>query len=312
MAFLKHLLSRATKFLRGITSQSSASILEMVLALPEQDRKEIARILITSAAQVDKCGQLLHAPKLPIRYRGEKFPAEFSFQDPRTYLYNGSDTQEWGWTEFAPFYTEQAQRERFEFMARAAGYLGAAGIKGDYHEFGCFSATTFRMMLTQARLFSLDIPKFWAFDSFQGLPEPDEGVTLPEWSRGTMKMSEWAFRAIIEDHGLFVDRVHTVSGFFADTLTGQLQAQFAKERPIAFVNVDCDLYKSAVPIFRFIEPLMQEGTLIYIDDYYVGYSGSPKKGVAGAFWELAELGRWRFHEFQSVGWWGKSFIAYPK
>ena len=260
-----------------------------------------------------KPGDLLHAPKLPIRYRGERHPSEFHFQDPATFLYNGKDVDDWTWTERAPFFTEQAQRGRYEFMRLAAGYIRAAGVKGDYHEYGCFTATTFRMFLTQADLFALDIPKFFAFDSFQGLPPPDAGVTLSEWKQGAMKMTEPEFRAAIDAHGIFADRVHTIPQYFKDSLTPELQEKFlTRENRIAFVNVDCDLYQSAVPVFQFIEPLLQEGSLLYLDDYFVGYGGNPTKGVAGAFWEFAGYGRWRFQEFYPVGWWGKSFIAYPK
>ena len=34
------------------------------------------------------------------------------------------------------------------------------------------------------------------------------------------------------------------------------------QNKIALVNVDCDLYESAVPVFRFIEPLLQEGAVL--------------------------------------------------
>jgi hypothetical protein len=82
------------------------------------------------------------------------------------------------------------------------------------------------------------------------------------------------------------------------------------ENKIALVNIDCDLYESAVPVFRFIEPLLQEGTLLYIDDFYAGYCGSPRRGVARAFTEFAGRAAFRFQPFLNAGYWGKSFIAY--
>lgn len=262
---------------------------------------------LSKRGKVKKEGELLHAPKLPIRYKGERFPAEFFFQDPATFLYNGDDMRDWSWTEQAPFFTEYSQRTRHEFMQIAAGYLRSAGVRGDYHEYGCFTATTFRMFLTQARIFNLDIPKFWAFDSFKGLPDIDPGVAVHEWKQGTMAMSEAEFMAIIGRHGLFVDRVHPVSGFFDESLTKERQEQFrSSENPAAFVTIDCDLHTSAIPVFRFIDPLLREGTLIYIDDYFNGYGGNPNKGVAGAFREFEKYGRWSFQEFRPVGWWGKS------
>lgn len=266
-----------------------------------------------SEATASRFGQLLHAPKLPVRYKGERLPAEFYFQDPSFFLYRGEEMENWEWTERAPFITERALQGRFEFMRDAAGYVRASGIKGDYHEYGCFSANTFRMFLTWAHIFGFGEGKFWAFDSFQGLPGPDQDVALPEWTAGSMRMSEDYFRAVVERHGLFVSRISTVPGFFNESLTQDLQRTFLeREQKIAFTTIDCDLYASAVPVFKFIEPLLQEGALIYMDDYFVGYRGSPEKGVAKALWEFSEYSGWRFHDFQTVGWWGKSFIAYPK
>jgi hypothetical protein len=76
------------------------------------------------------------------------------------------------------------------------------------------------------------------------------------------------------------------------------------------VNVDCDLYESAVPVFKFIDPLLQEGAVIYIDDLFAGYKGSPSKGVARAFLEYQRKTRWRFQRHLDISWWGRSYIVY--
>jgi hypothetical protein len=76
------------------------------------------------------------------------------------------------------------------------------------------------------------------------------------------------------------------------------------------INVDCDLYESAVPVFNFIEPLLQEGTVIYIDDLFAGYKGSPNKGVALAFLEWQKESRWRIVRHLDIGWWGRSYIVH--
>lgn len=257
--------------------------------------------------------RLQHLPHLPVRYDGRREPSAFRFQNPVTFLFDGSDVSDWTYNERAAFYTEHDLEGRFRFMQNAAAYLFGTGISGDYHEYGCYSANTFRTFLTWASIYDLPISNFWAFDSFEGLPPPDEGVSLESWQKGTMRMSEDEFRAAISAHGIFCERVRTIPGFYNELLTPVLQRMLLerKER-IAFVNVDCDLFASAVPVFDFIEPLLQEGSLIYLDDYFVGYRGSPKKGVAGAFWQFVNNGRWNVHEFQTVGAWGKSFIVYPK
>jgi macrocin-O-methyltransferase TylF-like protien len=256
--------------------------------------------------------RLQHLPHLPVRYEGRREPSAFRFQDPASFLF-GREVTNWTYSERAPFYTEHDLEGRFRFMQNAAAYLFGAGISGDYHEYGCYSANTFRMFLTWSAIYKLQISKYWAFDSFQGLPAPDEGVSLKSWKPGTMRMSEDEFRAAIAAHGVLSELVSTVPGFYNDSLTAALQKKFIDhEERIAFVNVDCDLFTSAVSVFNFIEPLLQEGSLIYLDDYFVGYRGSPKKGVAGAFWQFVDGGRWNVQEFHTVGAWGKSFIVYPK
>ena len=95
------------------------------------------------------------------------------------------------------------------------------------------------------------------------------------------------------------------------SLTSDLQQELLKtSRKIAFVCIDCDLYESAVPVFKFIEPLIQEGTIIYIDDFFAGYKGSPGRGVARAFEEFREKSKFKFIELLQVGWTSRSFVTY--
>ena len=78
----------------------------------------------------------------------------------------------------------------FEFhAARRRGDLRAAGVKGDYHESLQAVSAPQRSglinFLTQARLSDIDVPKFWAFDSFKGLPAIDPGVAVhDQWKKG--------------------------------------------------------------------------------------------------------------------------------
>ena len=77
----------------------------------------------------------------------------------------------------------------------------------------------------------------------------------------------------------------------------------------ALITVDCDLYELAVPVFNFIEPLLQEGTVLYMDDLLVGNKGNPNRGVARAFLEFQRRSRWQFIRHLEVGWWGRSYIT---
>jgi Macrocin-O-methyltransferase (TylF) len=222
--------------------------------------------------------RLQHLPHLPVRYDGRREPSNFRFQNPVTYLFDGSDVSDWTYSERAAFYTEHDLEGRFRFMQNAAVYLFGAGISGNYHEYGCYSANTFRTFLTWAFIYDLPISNFWAFDSFEGLPPPDQGVSLESRQQGTMCMTEDDFRAAITAHGIFCERVRTVPGFYNESLTPALQKNLLKrEERKACVNVDCDLFASAVPVFDFIEQLLQEGSLMYLDDYSSDIEGRLKK-----------------------------------
>ena len=64
-------------------------------------------------------------------------------------------------------------------------------------------------------------------------------------------MSEEQFWNKINEHGIFCDRITTYKGFYSSTLTPELVGKFLCEgRRALFVNVDCDFYESAVPVFQ--------------------------------------------------------------
>ncbi|MBI3706225.1 MAG: class I SAM-dependent methyltransferase [Proteobacteria bacterium] len=217
------------------------------------------------------------------------------------------------WTREDEIALNQANRqtEKYGFFVKAFDFLTENRVRGDYHEFGCHRCRTFRMALTEARRHNQDQMKFFAFDSFAGLPDAASDPSVELWKRGALATSEGEFMQMVREHGIYADRVVTIKGFYADSLTPALQRRFRdNENKIALVNIDCDLYESAVPVFDFIEPLLQEGSVLYIDDMFSGYKGSPAKGVARAFREFRARSRFKFVRHLDIGWWGRSYIAY--
>jgi hypothetical protein len=89
-------------------------------------------------------------------------------------------------------------------------------------------------------------------------------------------------------------------------LSSALQAKGTKA---SFINIDCDLYESAVEVFRFIEPFLTHGTVIYLDDAFAGFKPFSSGGVLEAWKQFSAGSKFRFYEHLSIGWWGKSFIA---
>ncbi len=231
--------------------------------------------------------------------------------EPWLMLADGSALINWGREDEISYNQMNRQTEKAMFFRRTFDFLTDNRVHGDYHEFGCHRCRTFRMALTEARRHNLATMEFHAFDSFEGLPEPTSDTSVEIWKRGALTTSEEAFMGMVKAHGIYVDRVKTIKGYYADSLTRDRQAEYIRSaRKAALVNVDCDLYESAVPVFDFIEPLLQEGTVIYIDDLFAGYKGNPHKGVARAFLEWQTRSRWKFLRHLDIGWWGRSYVAY--
>ena len=239
-----------------------------------------------------------------------KWPSE-SLLDVRRFLLTKEDQANWSFERLAPFITEMMNGETMTFYRKAFGYLYGSGIKGNYHEYGCYSARTFRMALSEAYKWQMSTMRLYAFDSFQGLPDPGTGPELTSWTKGAMAMSVEEFKALVGELGFGLERTVITEGFFNETLTTTLQQKLLDENhSIAFCNIDCDLRESAEDVFQFIAPLVKEGTLLYLDDYFAGYGGRIAKGVAGAYWQFLEKFGWKSEEFASVGFWGKAFVLY--
>lgn len=239
-----------------------------------------------------------------VPYHIEPIPRE-----PWVHLPDGKELASWDKENEIIYNQMNRQAEKALFYCRAFDYINENHVTGDYHEYGCHSCRTFRMALTEARRHRLETMNFFAFDSFEGLPQVEE-EGMQQWYKGALNTSEDRFLQIVAEHGLYRDRVRTIKGFYNHVLTRDLQKTFKeRENKIALVAVDCDLYKSARDVLRFIEPLLQKGAVIYFDDFYL-FQGDPGKGEQLAMTEFLEYSQHRLNPFLNVGWFGKSFIVY--
>lgn len=232
-------------------------------------------------------------------------------REPWVALPDGAQLRDWDREQEIAYNQINRQSEKVLFFRRTYDYLTDSRVHGDYFEFGCHRCRTFRMALSEARRHNLEKTLFHAFDSFEGLPQPANETSIETWTRGALATSEQAFMDLIRAHGIYVDQVRTIKGFYSQSLTPDLQRRYVDSgRKAALVNIDCDLYESASPVFSFIDPLLQEGAVIYIDDLFAGHKGNPHKGVARAFLEWQKRSRWKVVRHLDIGWWGRSYIVY--
>jgi hypothetical protein len=124
--------------------------------------------------------------------------------------------KKWEWQKEANYIDWQIRyEERAWFFRQIFDYFKCRNqLQGDYYEFGCHKAITFRMALREARRRNIDWMDFWAFDSFKGLPKPSGLNGDPIWTEGAFTTTEDEFIRLIGKQGYFIDRVHIVKGFY--------------------------------------------------------------------------------------------------
>jgi len=193
------------------------------------------------------------------------------------------------------------QAIKLEFFTSAFDFFREFDIRGDYFEFGCHQARTFSMALIESQRFKRDDMHFWAFDSFEGLP--DSSKENPHFKQGAFATSQKSFLELIAPYVPSDSRVHLVPGFYSESLTEDIAA---KLRCAALITIDCDLVSSFEECLPFAIRLLQKGTILYIDDWRNNSYGDSTKGIPAVAKKLLPE---NMQPFLSVGWWGQSFIA---
>jgi hypothetical protein len=202
-----------------------------------------------------------------------------------------------------------AYTPREEMLDMAMEFVQKSGLEGDYLEFGVFEGDMFSFSFHMAKRYSRDQMRFYAFDSFRGLP-PISGVDtdgFEHFKEGQYPCTEPEFLANLRQYKVDLKRVTTVPGWFNEVLNEQLKESLPLKRA-AIVWVDCDLYESAVPVLEFMTDYLQEGTVVIFDDWFA-FRGNPERGEQRAWHEwLAAHPEVKPVEFQKFGWNGHSFI----
>ncbi len=212
-----------------------------------------------------------------------------------SWLKRRSAAQRWVEQEYTPF--ARSERKRI-FMSIARFAHINRPLNGYYFEFGSHEANTMRMAWDAFQhLFDW---RYVAFDSFQGLPPMDASDASTIFVPGNLATAEDEFIRRVTGHGMPRAKLITVPGFYDQTLTHALRDRLLPSKA-AVVYVDCDLYKSTVPVLRFIVPFLQKGTVIVFDDWNC-YHADPAFGERRAWEEFtAAHPELRFERFVSTG-----------
>jgi len=168
---------------------------------------------------------------------------------------------------------------RKPYFDRAFRQVAESQTPGDYLEFGVYRGDSFTINYKLAQKHRLRDMRFIAFDGFVGLPE-GEG---DRWKAGMFRASKTRFLQIIDRAGVRLDKVRVVDGLYSDTLTSEAKRRHGLVRA-AVVHIDCDLHASTKLVLSFVEDLIDQGTILIFDDWYIR-GGEANCGEKRAFAE---------------------------
>jgi hypothetical protein len=174
----------------------------------------------------------------------------------------------------------------------AASFAAWNQVDGDYLEFGVFRGVSFvaayqAIMRNRRHLMgrghkAADYvrwqdtrPRFFAFDSFEGLPG-GTAVRMADYTEGAFQCSDEQFKANVAEQGVDLNDVVTVRGFYDQTLTQETKAKYGLHKA-AIIMIDCDLYESTVPVLDFLTDIVGQGSILIFHDWF-RFRGDPNCG----------------------------------
>jgi O-methyltransferase len=170
-------------------------------------------------------------------------------------------------------------------LRHAMNFVKGGKMEGDYLEFGVSVGVTMTAAFANAQRFGLDWMRFFAFDSFQGLPEIS-GIDAEgpcEYHEGQYACGLEQFKKNLARNGVDLRRLIPVPGWYDQSLNDDTKKKLGIQKA-AVIWIDCDLYESTVPVLNFVTDYVQSGTIMCFDDFYC-FRGDPNRGESRALKE---------------------------
>ena len=191
--------------------------------------------------------------------------------------------------------------EKHKILKKFLFYKKIEGLEGDYLEFGVYEGTSIKAAATYWKKIGTSPMKFYGFDSFQGM-KPEKNDEHPFYTSFDFSTDY----KIIKKRFSKLREVVLVPGFFQKSLSKKPSDYGIKKA--AIVMIDCDLYSSSKYAFNFLRNLIQEGTILVIDDYF-GYKGNKNKGVRKALDDFVRDRKIECEKITTYGIGGAVFIV---
>jgi O-methyltransferase len=205
--------------------------------------------------------------------------------------------------------TPQRRGQR-QVLLQAFTLAASAKVEGDYLEFGVYQGENMVSAWQAARVTGRREMDFFAFDSFQGLPDPAQSpVDMDgEFTKGQFAAGRAEFDRNLRRAGVDMDRVVVVEGFY-ETRLRDLEPRDIGLHAASVVWIDCDLYGSTVCALDFVSDVVQDGTVLLFDDWYC-FRARPDRGEQLACREWLERNPdIRLVPYRDFHWAGRAFVV---
>lgn len=163
------------------------------------------------------------------------------------------------------------------FTIAAAIYAIKHDLPGAFVECGTWrGGCSVAMLLAQREVFGKVVRPVYMLDSFEGLPEVQErdGPLAAQWQSGieperfmdNCRAAKSDLDSLLACHGFSPGDYELVHGWFEETVPGV--ALRLRHQGIAVLRLDGDWYASTHVTLAQLCPLVPEGGVVIVDDYY--------------------------------------------
>ena len=175
--------------------------------------------------------------------------------------------------------------ERLKSLSDAVNYVVENNIEGDFVECGTWKGGSVMCMQKKLMRLNQNDRKFWVFDTYEGMPEPDDvdknfNKTAAQQLLDAEEKDNsltWAYSNYEETTGNILstgypaEKINFVKGLVEDTIP---ETQIES---IALLRLDTDWYSSTKFELENLYPKLVKGGVLIIDDY--GHWEGCKKAV---------------------------------
>ena len=155
-----------------------------------------------------------------------------------------------------------------QFLYLSMLYDKIQHLNGDVVECGLGEGNTFTMLAYMIGRECRQPPRtLWGFDSFEGWPEPspfDESPRHPQ--KGEWRVSEEMITKRFEEAGIY-STFRDLDTRIAKGFIGRTLCHFPRDRHIALLHLDLDLYEGYRDGLENLWPLVVAGGVVAFDEY---------------------------------------------